>query len=152
MIIEISWSPSLCCFFSTLNSSSLCFNNMDWVSIMRTYKSSTCPAPCMVHGNSSVGQEHSITKIWLGGILKPGASNIVSQWGSSIRPPWVHIVTSQWYDRRCCSDLKIQQTCKLHFLYDSVFAKYDQNQAIQSNTDWNRYLYWGSNLNQTLSL
>ena len=41
-----------------------------------------------------------------------GVGGLVSQWGSTIKSPWAHTVTSRypsWYAIRCCHDVK-QQT------------------------------------------
>ena len=43
----------------------------------------------------------SVRIMCLSGISDDGAGSLVSQWGSTIKPHWVHTVTSQ-YDHRCC--------------------------------------------------
>ena len=51
---------------------------------------------------SSVSCQDNVT-----GILGHDAGGLISQWGSTIRSPWVHTVASRypsWYGLRCCQD------------------------------------------------
>ena len=44
-----------------------------------------------------------------------GAYSLITQWSSTIKPPWVCTVTNQYpsrFDLRCCQDIKPQQTSK----------------------------------------
>ena len=55
----------------------------------------------------------SVKIMWLSGISGHGAGSMASQWGSTIKSPWMRTVTRwylSWYDLIwCCKDVKLQQ-------------------------------------------
>ena len=56
----------------------------------------------------------SVRIMWLSGISGHGVNSLISQWGSTIKSPWVCSVTSRypsWYYLRCCQDVKPKQPC-----------------------------------------
>ena len=55
--------------------------------------------------------------MWLSGILRHGASRLISQLGNTMKSPWGCSVTSRylsWYYLRCCKDIKLQQSIIMH--------------------------------------
>ena len=90
-----------------------------------TYKIDTCRllARCFTllgYGIIRMGTGWlSLRMMWLSGIWGHGADSLASQWGSTIRSPWVRTVTSRYlscYDLICCQDLKLQQPTNSPFL------------------------------------